>query len=143
MFGENLKRVMKEKGYSLTKLSEMSGIGKSSISQYISGKNVCPAERVKILADTLEVDVEILADLPTNEPVKKIIGVNEVECFNVPVELAAKLMHKKNNFVYLGLQQGVFPWGYAVQTSSQWSYYISSVKFTECTGIPVNASMAM
>ena len=42
---------------------------------------------------------------------------NWQEVFNVPVETAAKLMHKKNNFVYEGLRQCIFPWGYAVKTS--------------------------
>ena len=37
------------------------------------------------------------------------------------------------------LRDGGFPWGYAVKMKN-WSYFISSVKFTEYTGIdiPVN-----
>ena len=38
MFGENLKKIMSEKGLSVTKVSQLSGVGKSSISQYLSGK---------------------------------------------------------------------------------------------------------
>lgn len=34
------------------------------------------------------------------------------------------------------LRDGVFPWGYAVKLTN-WSYFISSVKFTEYTGIKV------
>ena len=138
MFGENLKKIMSEKGLSVTKVSQLSGVGKSSISQYLSGKNVPTSERIKVLADAIGCTVEELADIPTGEIVVKQTGLNTEEVFNVPVELAAKLMHKKNNFVYEGLRQGVFPFGYAVQTSTQWSYFISSKKFTECTGIPVN-----
>lgn len=143
MFGENLKKIMSEKGLSVTKVSQLSGVGKSSISQYLSGKNVPTSERIKVLADAIGCTVEELADIPTGETVVKQTGLNIEEVFNVPVELAAKLMRKKNNFVYEGLRQGVFPFGYAVQTSAQWSYFISSKKFTECTGIPVNASMAV
>jgi len=55
---------------------------------------------------------------------------------NVPVAIAAKLMRKSYDFVAKGLQDGVFPFGYAVKLQD-WSYYISAVKFTECTGIPI------
>lgn len=139
MFGANLKRIMSEKNFTVTKLSQVSGVGKSSISQYLSGKNVPSADRIHVLADSLGCTIEELAAIPVGEKViRKTPSGNSSEVFNVPVEMAAKLMHKKNNFVYEGLQQGVFPWGYAVKTSSQWSYFISSVKFTEHTGIPVS-----
>lgn len=139
MFGENLKKIMNERNFTLTKLSQVSGVGKSSISQYLSGKNIPSADRIHVLADALECTVEELAVIPAGKKViRKPLSGNSSEVFNVPVETAAKLMHKKNNFVYEGLQQGIFPWGYAVKTSSQWSYFISSVKFTEHTGIPVS-----
>lgn len=137
MFNDNLKRIMQEKGYNVTKLSQSSGIGKSSISMYLSGKNIPLPGRIQVLADALDCDVADLAEVPVNVPSKQVIGTETNEVFNVSVETAAKLMHKKNNFVYEGLRQGIFPWGYAVQTSKQWSYYISSAKFTECTGIKV------
>lgn len=53
------------------------------------------------------------------------------------VDQAAKLMEASKQFVRIGLQQGIFPWGYAVKTSSQWTYFISKQKFTEHTGINV------
>lgn len=35
-----------------------------------------------------------------------------------------------------GLQQGVFPWGYAVHTSdNRWSYFINAKRFAEVEGI--------
>ena len=54
------------------------------------------------------------------------------------VREAAKLMGKGEQFIRVGLQQGIFPWGYAVKTSSQYTYFISAAKFTEHTGIPVH-----
>lgn len=141
MFNDNLKRIMQEKSYNVTKLSKESGIGKSSISMYLSGKNVPLPERIQVLADALDCNIADLAEVPENVPTKQVIGFDTKEVFNVPVETAAKLMHKKNNFVYEGLRQGIFPWGYAVKTSSTWSYYISSMKFTECTGIQVSMGM--
>lgn len=61
-----------------------------------------------------------------------------MKVFNVPVAVAAKLMNKNVEFLYMGLQQGIFPFGYAVKTSTKYSYFISSVKFEEYTGIKVN-----
>ena len=43
---------------------------------------------------------------------------------------------KSKEWVKQGLRDGVFPWGYAVKLTN-WSYFISSVKFTEYTGIKV------
>ena len=64
-------------------------------------------------------------------------AIKENDPFNVPVKVIAKLLHKKKDFIYKGLRQGIFPWGYAVKTSSVWSYYVNSKKFTEFTGIEV------
>ncbi|KIR03437.1 hypothetical protein P261_02252 [Lachnospiraceae bacterium TWA4] len=49
----------------------------------------------------------------------------------------AELMEVSEQFVRVGLQQGKFPWGYAVKMSSQYTYFISQQKFTEHTGIEV------
>ena len=64
--------------------------------------------------------------------------ITQDDCVNVPVPVAAALMGKSRAWVMQGLQDGVFPWGYAVRMK-KWSYFISSVKFTEHTGIPVPA----
>lgn len=51
------------------------------------------------------------------------------------VAKAAELMDVSQQFIRIGLQRGILPFGYAVQTSSKWTYYISPSKFTESTGI--------
>lgn len=56
------------------------------------------------------------------------------------VEEAAKLLGANAQFIRIGLQQGVFPWGYAVKTSSHYTYFIMPNKFEEYTGIQVNGS---
>ncbi len=47
----------------------------------------------------------------------------------------ADLMQVSPQFVRIGLQKGVFPFGYAVKMSGRWTYFISRQKFTESTGI--------
>lgn len=54
------------------------------------------------------------------------------------VKRCAELMNVSEQFVRVGLQQNALPFGYAVKLSSQWTYFISPVKFSEYTGIPVN-----
>lgn len=49
-FSEKLKNLMSELGLSQSKLSDLTGIGKSSISQYLSGKNE-PSKDRKTFAD--------------------------------------------------------------------------------------------
>ena len=56
------------------------------------------------------------------------------------VKKAAELMEASEQFIRIGMQQGLFPWGYAVKMSSQWTYFISAAKFSEDTGIAVNES---
>ena len=51
--------------------------------------------------------------------------------------MTAKLMNVSEQFVRVGLQKGIFPFGYAVKMSSQWTYFISKQKFEEMTGIKV------
>lgn len=56
---------------------------------------------------------------------------------NLSVAEAARLMNKNPQFIRIGLQKNILPFGYAVQTSSKWSYFISPSKFTETTGIKI------
>lgn len=53
------------------------------------------------------------------------------------VTKVAKLLGASEQFVRIGLQQGMFPWGYAVKMSTQWTYVITKQKFEEETGIKV------
>ena len=49
-FDEKLKRVMQELGITQAQVSGMTGIGRSSISQYLSGKNVPTEQRQRDMA---------------------------------------------------------------------------------------------
>lgn len=54
----------------------------------------------------------------------------------ISVVNAAKLMGVSDQFVRIGLQKGVLPFGYAVKRG-RWTYYISPVLFSQYTGIPI------
>lgn len=130
IFAEKLENLRQELGISQLKISELTGIGKSSISQYLSGKNEPPEEKKRKIAIALGVQEDYFHQpRPTAE-------ISQNECINLTPEIAAKLMHKSKEFVCRGLQEGIFPWGYAVKMK-KWNYFISSVKFTEYTGIKI------
>lgn len=133
-FSKRLRSVMRERNLTLTDVSHLTGIGKSSISQYLSGKN-CPtrARRTEI-ARALGVQENYFELFPTENN-----AASENAVVNIPVEMAAKLMQKSKEWVVKGLRDGVFPWGYAVKME-KWSYWISSTKFTEYTGIEIPAN---
>lgn len=86
---------------------------------------IFPAKLEKLTGSSIE---ELMGIASDDEVQRAKMAVAEV--LDVPVEMVAELMHKDADFVRDGLQQGVFPWGYAVNssTTSEWEYYISSVR---------------
>lgn len=50
---------------------------------------------------------------------------------------AAALMDVSEQFIRIGLQRGILPFGYAIKQTKRWTYFISAEKFTEATGIKV------
>lgn len=143
-FSEKLKKTMQDLNISQAQLVGMTGIGKSSISQYLSGRNVPTEERQKNIAislglapDYFEQDIVQTVVLPKealeNGRIKKLL----------PEEAASYLGMDKGT-VRKGLQQGVFPWGYGIVTSvnpdtgkKHWTYFINAKRFAEIEGVNV------
>lgn len=128
-FAEKLKGLMDGLGLTQSGLSALTGIGRSSISQYLSGRNEPSKARRQEIARALGVRADYF-ESPFPAAAAQPGGAG------MPVGLAAKLMGKSREWVMQGLRDGVFPWGYAVKMK-RWAYFISAVKFTECTGIEV------
>lgn len=58
---------------------------------------------------------------------------------NLTVAEASELMGVSRQFIRVGLQKGILPFGYAVQISRKhYTYFISKQKFIEHTGIKLN-----
>lgn len=129
-FATNLKKAMEERNMSQAELSALTGIGKSSISQYLSGKNEPNEKRTEKIAEALECSIAFLNGItncsdPTDDP-------NGLK--NVPVSLAAQKLGKSEQFVRVALQRGIVPFGFAVQLSSRFSYHISPKLLNEYIG---------
>lgn len=127
-FASRLKQAMDEREMSQSELSALTEIGKSSISQYLSGKNV-PKEKVKArLAAALDCTVEFL-DEKTPATDYSATGLH-----NVPVAMAAKQLGKSEQFIRVALQTGTAPFGFAAMNKTKWSYHISPKKLNEYMG---------
>ena len=58
------------------------------------------------------------------------------DSLKISVHEAAEIMGVSPQFVRIGLQRGVFDWGYAFKaTGKQFAYFISRPKFLEAMGI--------
>lgn len=135
-FSEKLKKAMQDLNITQVQLVGLTGASKSAVSQYLSGKNIPPEEKRKSIATALglaanyfendnDETVLILRHALKNNKIKKLDVVD-----------AAKLLGMNSNTVRKGLQQRVFPWGYAIRTSeNRWTYFINAKRFIEIEGV--------
>ena len=123
-FAKQLEQVMSDKGMSQAELAARIGKGKSSVSQYLSGKNIPKKDVQEKIAEVLECTVEFLN-----------LGFDEIgdidESKNISVAECAKIIGKSEQFVRVALQTGVAPFGFAVKNRTMYSYHISPKKLNE------------
>ncbi len=130
MFCKLLSKAMIDLGLSQTDVCRLTGIGKSSMSQYLSGRTVPTPQRRKEIAEALGLSENYFDQhlpIAQMDRSKRCLSVKEV----------AELMGKSVPFVQNGLKDGRFPWGYAVFMGTEWSYYISPVRFQQETGVEI------
>lgn len=138
MFSEKLKKAMQELHLNQRQVCGMTGKSKGSVSQYLSGKQIPSEDVQRDIAVSLGLDQDYFKKddsqtvvLPTKEVRNGVIP-------KLDVEKAAKLLRMNHNTVRKGLQQGVFPWGYAIKTSeNRWCYFINARRFAEIEGIAI------
>ena len=110
-----LREAMTYTGLSATELSKLTGICKSSISAYLSGKQVPRGERLKALEQALGIE---------------LLDIKDVSPKKLTTDMVGRLLHKSGEVIRAGLRQGVFPWGYAVDLGGgRFSYIINDSKF--------------
>lgn len=127
-FSQRLKQAMDKQKVTQTDLAAAIGLGKSSISQYVSGKNIPKFKTMTAIADALNVSVDWLSGESDGSG----------HAGRITVEKAALLMGVSKPFIRIGLQNGTLPFGNAFKISgNRYTYYISPKKFTEYTGIEI------
>ena len=130
-FARNLKFVMAEQNLNQTDLSNLTGIGKSSLSQYLSGKNTPHRRRVVEIATALGVSPGRL-----NTTFREDCEASEViSNQRVSIEEAARRLGKSQQFIRIALQNGAAPFGFATKgAGSTYDYHISPKLLDEYIG---------
>lgn len=129
---KEIMKILQELHLNQRQVCGMTGKSKGSVSQYLSGKQIPSEDVQRDIAVSLGFDQDYFKKddsqmeiLPNRELRDKIIP-------RMKVEVAAKLLGMNHNTVRKGLQQGVFPWGYAIKTSeNRWCYFINAKRFAE------------
>lgn len=135
-FAQKLKQAMQELHLNQRQVCGLIGKSKGSVSQYLSGKQIPPDEAQTAIATALGLASDYFINSGDEMPVMPNMEVRNGIIPKLDVEKAAKLLQMNHNTVRKGLQQGVFPWGYAIKTSNnRWVYFINARRFAEIEGI--------
>lgn len=136
-FSEKLKEAMQQLGLKQSQVVGMTGCSKGSISQYLSGKNTPLADKQRDIAVSLGLTPDYFEETG-QESVIPPHNIHIRSIRQLSVSDAAKMLSMNHNTVRKGLQQGVFPWGYAIHTSEhRWVYFINATRFVEIEGVDI------
>lgn len=127
-FAKRLNQALSERQLSQCELAAAIGKGKSSVSQYLSGRSVPRPESQEKIAEVLECTVEWLNSEIDGEDVS--VGLKRL----TPAQ-TAKILGVGVQSVRVALQQGTAPFGFAVRNKTRWSYHISPKKLSEYVGV--------
>lgn len=124
-FKDKLKTVMDEHNWSQIYVAGTVGRSVSTVSMWLAGKTEPSETRCKDIALALGLPVDYFRDTPNT-------GFRRLT-----VEQTARVLGTSKDTVRLGLQQGVFPWGYAIQTDGGWTYIINGGRLEQVEGVKV------
>lgn len=137
-FSEKLRKAMKELNLTQAQMVGLIGKSKASISQYLSDKQVPSEVKQREIAVALGLEEDYFSKLDDRVVALPSLGVRNGIIPRLSVMDAAGLMGVSHRTVCIGLQQGVFPWGYGIHTSEhKWVYFINARRFAEIEGISV------
>ncbi|MFV0519325.1 MAG: helix-turn-helix domain-containing protein [Lachnospirales bacterium] len=132
MFDIKLQKAMDKCDLTLSQLSDMTGINRSSISQYLSGKNE-PRDNVKkILGEVLGCDF-LGKEVEINQGYGPFIFSTE----SIKLRVAARVLHKSEHKIVKAMVKGNLPIGYVLDPGDENTppdYYISPKLLYEVTG---------
>lgn len=135
-FSEKLKKAMQQLGLNQAQVVGMTGKSKGSISMYLNDKTI-PSEKVQ---SDIAVSLGLAPNYFEQEEARAVIVPKDAEgkIRRMLPEDAAVFLGMDKGTVRKGLQQGIFPWGYAIKTSeNRWAYFINAKRFAEIEGVTI------
>lgn len=137
-FSEKLKTAMQQLGITQSQVVGMTGCSKASVSLYLSGKSIPSSDKQRSIAVSLGLAPDYFGQAESPKVVIAPKKLRDGAIRQLLVTDAAKLLSMNAETVRKGLQQGVFPWGYAIKTSeNRWTYFINAVRFAEIERIAI------
>lgn len=119
-YGTRLKEALKTREMQQKDLVDLTGLSKSGISQYISGKSVPPYEVQETIARALDLYTQWFFEE------EAIPDSSDEKIRNYRVNLAAKVLGQSPQTVRETLEQGRVTWGYATETNTgKFTFHIS------------------
>ena len=137
-FSEKLKKAMHDLELNQRQVCGLTGKSKGSVSQYLSGKQI-PSEKAQSdIAVSLGLDPDYFSAEDEKHAVIAKEALTDGKIRRMLPEEAAVYLGMDKGTVRKGLQQGVFPWGYAVKTSEhRWAYFINANRFAAIEGVSI------
>ncbi len=134
VFGLKLSAALKKSGMTATELAAETGICNASISQYLSGQYVPRPAKQRALCEALGLPQDYFAD-------EEVKAVKSNKIPRLTVTETARIMGMAQQTVANGLQEGVFPWGYAIRNGRGWTYFINARHFAEVERVDLDEVM--
>lgn len=136
MFKHRLAKAIKDLNLKQSQIAGLTGKSKASISQYLSGQQLPSEATQREIAVALGLDENYFT--APDEPVVTVAPKRYGCIRRLTVKEAATLLGVDKVTVSKGLQQGVFPWGYAIKTTERsWAYIINADRFSEIEGVEI------
>lgn len=132
-FNEKLKKAMKDLGLKQVQVAGMTGCSRASVSQWLSGVNIPSMEKQRDIAVSIGLDPLYFQ----KDGSEKVQPVQKGLVRKILPEDAARALGIDKQTLRRGLQQGVFPWGYAVKMENRWVYLINADRMASIEGIAI------
>lgn len=133
-FREKLRSAMKELNINQVQLAGLTQKSKATVSQWLSGKQTPTEDGQMRIARALNLP----EDYFWKEDNLLCLGKKAGTVEKLLPKDAARLLGISVKSVGLGLQQGVFPWGYGIKTDKSWVYFINARRFAEIEGVEIH-----
>lgn len=132
-FAEKLREVMKEQNLSQSDLSRLTGIGRSSISQNLSGRNIPSPQRQEDIAVALKLPEDYFIGEINAE--KELISRAKVK--RLTLTETARIMGLSKDILAENIEKGKFSaWAQVLSGKGQKRvFYINAKKFAEAEGV--------